>query len=46
MFRFQSGYATVSYGKITEYIIMAITSYIIFPFILLYIDVIIHASCR
>jgi len=27
MFRFQSGYATVSYGKITEYIIMAITSY-------------------
>ena len=27
MFRFQSGYATVSYGKITEYIIIAITSY-------------------
>ena len=27
MFRFQSGYATVSYGKITEYIIKAITGY-------------------
>lgn len=27
MFQFQSGYATVSYGKITEYIIMTITSY-------------------
>jgi|GEM_PF-970893 len=27
MFRFQSGYATVSYGKITEYIIVTIIGY-------------------
>lgn len=35
MFRFQSGYATVSYGKIIEYIIMTITSYDIsfYPFV-------------
>lgn len=35
MFRFQSGYATVSDGKITEYIIMTITSYNIsfYPFV-------------
>ena len=35
MFRFQSGYATVSYGKITEYIIMTITGYDIsfYPFV-------------
>ena len=35
MFRFQSGDVTVSNGKITEYIIMAITGYDIsfYPFV-------------
>ena len=35
MFRFQSGYATVNYGKITEYIIMTIIGYGIsfYPFV-------------
>lgn len=45
MFRFQSGDVTVSDGKITEYIIMTIIGYGI-SFILLYIDVSIHACCR